>query len=333
MTEAVIVAATRSPIGRAAKGTMTELRPDDLAATIVRAACAQVPQLEPTAFDDLILGCAQPAGEQGYNMARVVGLLADLPTRAGPDDQPVLLVLARLDPDRRSRHQGRRGRRLHRRRRRVREPLRDRPRRRCPRLAQPALPRRRGTHREPAAGRRRHLGADRGPARHLHRHGTDRRERRRARERLARRHGRLRRPLAAARRRLAGERLLRPRDHPGHAPQRHRHRQGRLPAPEHDGREARRPQAGLPPRRQGDRRQRLPAERRCRRRDRHERHPRPRARHHPARPHHLLRRLGARPGDHGPRPDRGEPSGAGPRGHVDRRHRPRSRSTRRSPPR
>ena len=95
MTEAVIVAATRSPIGRAAKGTMTELRPDDLAATIVRAACAQVPELEPTAFDDLILGCAQPAGEQGYNMARVVGLLAGSADRAGPDDQPLLLVLAR----------------------------------------------------------------------------------------------------------------------------------------------------------------------------------------------------------------------------------------------
>jgi acetyl-CoA C-acetyltransferase len=83
MTEAVIVAATRSPIGRASKGTMTELRPDDLAAAMVKAACAQVPQLEPTAFDDLILGCAQPAGEQGYNLARVVGLLADLPTVPG----------------------------------------------------------------------------------------------------------------------------------------------------------------------------------------------------------------------------------------------------------
>src|ERR1700712_1366135 len=79
MPEAVIVAATRSPIGRAAKGTLVELRPDDLAATIVQAALAQVPGLDHSELDDLIIGCAQPAGEQGYNLGRVVAILAGLP--------------------------------------------------------------------------------------------------------------------------------------------------------------------------------------------------------------------------------------------------------------
>jgi acetyl-CoA C-acetyltransferase len=78
MPEAVIVAATRSPIGRANKGSMTELRPDDLAATIVKAALAQVPGLDHSELDDLIIGCAQPAGEQGYNLGRVVAILAGL---------------------------------------------------------------------------------------------------------------------------------------------------------------------------------------------------------------------------------------------------------------
>src|ERR1700712_931911 len=79
MPEAVIVAATRSPLGRAAKGTLVELRPDDLAATIVQAALAQVPGLDHSELDDLIIGCAQPAGEQGYNLGRVVAILAGLP--------------------------------------------------------------------------------------------------------------------------------------------------------------------------------------------------------------------------------------------------------------
>ncbi len=75
MPEAVIVATARSPIGRAFKGTMKDIRPDDLAAQIVRAALDKVPQLDPTAIDDLMLGCGLPGGEQGYNMARVVTIL------------------------------------------------------------------------------------------------------------------------------------------------------------------------------------------------------------------------------------------------------------------
>jgi acetyl-CoA C-acetyltransferase len=75
MTEAVIVATARSPIGRAGKGSLRELRPDDLAAAIVRAALDKVPQLDPRDIDDLYLGCGLPGGEQGFNQARVVATL------------------------------------------------------------------------------------------------------------------------------------------------------------------------------------------------------------------------------------------------------------------
>ena len=75
MPEAVIVATARSPIGRAFKGSMTTIRPDDLVIQMVRAALAKVPQLDPADAEDLILGCGLPGGEQGYNMARVVAVL------------------------------------------------------------------------------------------------------------------------------------------------------------------------------------------------------------------------------------------------------------------
>jgi acetyl-CoA C-acetyltransferase len=75
MPEAVIVATARSPIGRAFKGSLKDFRPDDLAATIVRAALDKVPALDPTDIDDLMLGCGLPGGEQGYNMGRVVSVL------------------------------------------------------------------------------------------------------------------------------------------------------------------------------------------------------------------------------------------------------------------
>ncbi|WP_329242268.1 acetyl-CoA C-acetyltransferase [Actinoallomurus sp. NBC_01490] len=75
MPEAVIVATARSPIGRAFKGSLKELRPDDLTARIVRAALDKVPELDPADIDDLLLGCGLPGGEQGYNMARVVAVL------------------------------------------------------------------------------------------------------------------------------------------------------------------------------------------------------------------------------------------------------------------
>jgi acetyl-CoA C-acetyltransferase len=74
--EAVIVATARSPIGRAFKGSLREMRSDDLAAQIMAAALAKVPQLDPRDIDDLMLGCAEPAGVSGYNLARVVSVLA-----------------------------------------------------------------------------------------------------------------------------------------------------------------------------------------------------------------------------------------------------------------
>jgi len=78
MPEAVIVAAARSPIGRALKGSLVDVRPDDLAAQVVRAALDQVPQLDPAEIEDLHLGCGEPYDEQGANMARRVAVLLGL---------------------------------------------------------------------------------------------------------------------------------------------------------------------------------------------------------------------------------------------------------------
>jgi acetyl-CoA C-acetyltransferase len=75
MPEAVIVSTARSPIGRANKGSLTQLRPDDLTATIIRAALDKIPALDPGDVDDLYLGCGLPGGESGNNMARVVAIL------------------------------------------------------------------------------------------------------------------------------------------------------------------------------------------------------------------------------------------------------------------
>jgi acetyl-CoA C-acetyltransferase len=75
MPEAVIVSAVRSPIGRAGKGSLIDVRPDDLAAQMVRAALDKVPALDPTEIDDLMLGCGLPGGESGFNMGRVVAVL------------------------------------------------------------------------------------------------------------------------------------------------------------------------------------------------------------------------------------------------------------------
>src|SRR6201987_3064982 len=71
MPEAVIVSAARSPIGRAMKGSLVSMRPDDLAAQMVGGALDKGPALNPPQIDDLILGCGLPGGESGFNMARV----------------------------------------------------------------------------------------------------------------------------------------------------------------------------------------------------------------------------------------------------------------------
>jgi acetyl-CoA C-acetyltransferase len=86
MPEAVIVSTARTPIGRANKGSLTSCRPDDLTAQIVTAALEKVPALDPQSVEDLIVGCGQPAGEAGYNVARVAAVLAGL------DDVPGVTV-------------------------------------------------------------------------------------------------------------------------------------------------------------------------------------------------------------------------------------------------
>jgi acetyl-CoA C-acetyltransferase len=78
MPEAVIGATARTPIGRAFKGSLVTCRPDDLGALVVKAVLEKVPALDPKLVEDVLFGCAQPAGEQGYNLGRVVALLAGL---------------------------------------------------------------------------------------------------------------------------------------------------------------------------------------------------------------------------------------------------------------
>jgi len=79
MPRSVLVAAVRTPVGRAPKGALSTTRPDDLASAALRGALEKVPALEKTAIEDVILGCAQPEGEQGFNIARMAALRAGLP--------------------------------------------------------------------------------------------------------------------------------------------------------------------------------------------------------------------------------------------------------------
>jgi acetyl-CoA acyltransferase len=77
--DAYIVAATRTPVGKAPRGMFRNVRPDDLLAHVLKSAMAQAPGLDMTAVDDVIVGCAQPEGEQGLNVARIGVLLAGFP--------------------------------------------------------------------------------------------------------------------------------------------------------------------------------------------------------------------------------------------------------------
>jgi acetyl-CoA C-acetyltransferase len=86
MPEAVIVATSRTPIGRANKGSLVDARPDDLTAFVLKDVLSKVPALDPTLVEDVMLGCGQPAGEAGYNLARVAAVLAGL------DDVPGVTV-------------------------------------------------------------------------------------------------------------------------------------------------------------------------------------------------------------------------------------------------
>ena len=214
MPEAVIVATARTPIGRANKGSLTECRPDDLAALIIKAVLEKVPQLDPQTVEDVILGCGQPGGEAGYNIARVAALLAGLPDvpgvtvnrycssslqtirmaahaiKAGEGD---VFVAAGVETSSRYLY-GASDTGPH-------NPL----------FADAEARTAERTE------RRRQLGAAGRPARHLHRHGPDGRERRARRGRHPRGDGRVGRPLAAAGRGRPGAGLLRPGDHAGHA--------------------------------------------------------------------------------------------------------------------
>jgi acetyl-CoA acyltransferase len=82
MQDAVIVSAVRTAVGKAPKGTLSVMRPDELAAAAITSAMARVPQLEAAAIDDVILGCAMPEGEQGLNVARIASLRAGIPVEA-----------------------------------------------------------------------------------------------------------------------------------------------------------------------------------------------------------------------------------------------------------
>ncbi len=283
MPEAVIVATARSPIGRANKGSMISIRPDDLSAQIVRALMAKVPQVSADDVEDLLMGCGQPAGEQGFNIARVAAILAGL------DDVPGATVnrycSSSLQTIRMAAHAIKAGEGD------------------CFIAAGVECVSRYGLGVSDTApnpifkdagartqGPRRVAGQPswdlrRGPARHLHRHGPDRRERgARPKASPARRWT----PTRSQSQQRAGaaiasgffEREITPITLPDGTVVVDR----RLPPPEHHGRGPRRAEAGVPPRRQGHGRQRLPAERRRRRGDGDERHQGQGARAHPARP-------------------------------------------------
>ena len=81
--DAYIVAATRSPIGKAPRGMLRHMRPDDLLVRVLQSALAQVPTLDPATIEDAVVGCAFPEAEQGLNLARMAVLLAGLPDTVG----------------------------------------------------------------------------------------------------------------------------------------------------------------------------------------------------------------------------------------------------------
>ena len=77
--DAVIVSAARTPVGKAKRGSLATVRPDELGSEVIKELLRRTPSLEPSAIDDVIFGCAFPEGEQGMNMARMISLRAGLP--------------------------------------------------------------------------------------------------------------------------------------------------------------------------------------------------------------------------------------------------------------
>ena len=198
MPEAVIVSAARSPIGRANKGSLKDFRPDDLAAQIIQAALDKIPALDPH-DRRRPLPRLRPA-------RRRVGLQhgprRQRPQRHGRGARrhrhPLLLLLGADHPDGVPRDQGRRGRRVHLRRRRDRLPVPQGHLRPHPRHPEPAVRRRHRPHRQAGRGRPGLARPPRGrrPARRLHRDGPDRREPRAAARPRPQGARRVRRPLA-----------------------------------------------------------------------------------------------------------------------------------------
>ena len=221
MPEAVIVATGRTPIGRANKGSLVECRPDDLErARAPRRARARCPSSTRPRWRTSSSAAASPPARPGYNVARVAAILAGLDERARRDGQPLLLLLAADHPHGGPRHPGRRGRRLHRRRRRDGEPLHAR--RVGHRPAQRRVRRGRGADQGPRPGRDRALDARR-PACPTSTSPWARRRRtwpstRRSAAQEMDEFALLSQTRAVA---VAAERLLRARDHPGHAVRRH----------------------------------------------------------------------------------------------------------------
>src|SRR6187200_1903435 len=82
MTEAVIVSAVRTPVGKAPSGTLRTTRPDEMGAAVLREALARAPGVDPNEIDDVIMGCAMPEAEQGLNVARIASLRAGIPVSA-----------------------------------------------------------------------------------------------------------------------------------------------------------------------------------------------------------------------------------------------------------
>ena len=254
MSEAVIVDAVRTPIGRAFKGSLKDFRADELAAVPLKALVERNPGVDFAQTDDVMMGAASSFAEQAYNVGRNATLLAGfdhhVPALHG---QPLLRLVAADAAHGLPRRHGGRGRPVRRRGRGV-------------RLAHRAG---RGHGRRVQERQARRLG--RLALRRLHPDGADRRERRRALQGHPRAAGRVGRDLAEPRGRRRPERPLRSRDRPRHARRRHRGQPRRRPAPGHDDGGPGQPQAGLPARRHRHRRQLVPAQRRRGRRARHER--------------------------------------------------------------
>ena len=317
MPEAVIVSTARSPIGRAFKGSLKDVRPDDLAAAVVTAALEKVPALDPATGRRPLPRLRRAVGRARLQHGPRGG-------RAGRLRPPARAPRSTASAPRRCRPPGWRSTRSGP----VRATSSSAPAsRRCPATStSPAPAGPRPTGRTRGSPRRRPQRPDRGgqhaldrsprgrpAARHLPRDGPDRRERRRPARRLPRAPGRVGRLEPEPRREGHRRRVLRPRDHADHHARRHGRQHRRRPPPGGDAGEGVHPEPGVPRAGHDHRGQLLPAQRRRRRPRGDERHQGRRAGPDAARPGRLHRRQRPLPRDHGPRPGRGLPPGAGPR--------------------